>query len=309
MVRQPAQALHAVLAPTRRNFLERLQPAWSGDAESEKRIAWLEQALIASDVGVRATQRLVAAVRKRTSGVSTAEELREALRQEMRAALGSAASPTLARPCHVVLVVGVNGVGKTTTIGKLAKHHVACGRKVLVVAADTFRAAAGEQLQLWAERVGADCVRHQGGSDPAAVVYDGLKAAVARSVDVVIIDTAGRLHVKTGLIEELKKIHRTIGRQVQGAPHEVLLIIDATTGQNALNQARVFQEALALTGIVLTKLDGTAKGGAVFAITAELGIPVRYVGYGESADDLAVFDAAAFVDALVQPAQLAREVA
>jgi fused signal recognition particle receptor len=168
------------------------------------------------------------------------------------------------------------------------------------VAADTFRAAASEQLERWANRVGVDCIRHQSGADPSAVAFDGVKAAVARGVDLVIVDTAGRLHVKANLIEELKKVVRVIGRQLDGAPHEVLLVIDATTGQNAINQARVFQEALSLTGIVLTKLDGTAKGGSVFAIRAEIGVPIRYVGFGEGVDDLAPFDPDAFVDALLE---------
>jgi fused signal recognition particle receptor len=205
-----------------------------------------------------------------------------------------------ARPL-VILVAGVNGVGKTTSIGKLAYRYVADGRKVLLVAADTFRAAAGEQLQLWATRVGADCVRHPGGTDPSAVVFDGINAGIARGVDVVIIDTAGRLHVKANLIEELKKVIRIIARQQPGAPHEVYLVIDATTGQNALNQATVFQQALCLTGIILTKLDGTAKGGAVLSISSSLGVPIRYVGYGEGVEQFAPFDAADFVDALLEP--------
>lgn len=302
-VREPdsSRPFEAALATSRRSFLERLQHAWLSDAAIETRLADLEEALIVADVGVRVAQRLLGRVREQAPKLSDARGLRVALRQEMRAILGETASSELASPLHVALVVGVNGVGKTTTIGKLAKHHVAAGRKVLLIAADTFRAAASEQLALWAQRVGADCVRHQGGTDPSAVVYDGLKAAVARRADVVIIDTAGRLHVKANLIEELKKIVRVIGRQIPDAPHETLLVIDGTTGQNAVNQARVFQEALTLSGVILTKLDGTAKGGAVLAIAADLGVPIRYVGYGESPDDLARFNADVFVDALIEP--------
>jgi fused signal recognition particle receptor len=208
-----------------------------------------------------------------------------------------AEAPVEAKP-EVILVVGVNGVGKTTTIGKLAHRYRENGRKVLVVAGDTFRAAAIEQLTLWAERVGVDLVRHQHGADPSAVAYDGVQAALARGADVVIIDTAGRLHVKANLMEEVKKIARTTTRLVAGAPHQTLLVIDATTGQNGLAQARVFHEALGITAVVLTKLDGTAKGGVALAIRSELGLPIRYVGLGERADDLAPFDADAFTAAL-----------
>ena len=199
---------------------------------------------------------------------------------------------------EVILVVGVNGVGKTTTIGKLAHRFRQSGRSVLLVAADTFRAAAIEQLGLWAERVGADFVKHQHGADPSAVTYDGVQAAVARGADVVIIDTAGRLHVKANLMDEVKKIARTTTRLVPSAPHEILLVIDATTGQNALTQARVFHEALGVTGVVLTKLDGTAKGGVALAIRSDLDLPIRYVGLGERPEDLAPFDADAFTTAL-----------
>jgi fused signal recognition particle receptor len=205
--------------------------------------------------------------------------------------------PPRVRP-EVIVVVGVNGVGKTTTIGKLAYRYRQAGRKVLLIAADTFRAAAIEQLDKWADRVGADLVKHQHGADPSAVVYDGMQAAVARGVDVVIVDTAGRLHVKSNLMEEVKKIARTTARLVDGAPQQVLLVIDATTGQNALQQARVFHETLGVTGVVLTKLDGTAKGGVALAIRQEIGLPIRYVGLGERPEDLAAFDADAFAAAL-----------
>jgi len=200
------------------------------------------------------------------------------------------------------VVVGVNGVGKTTTIGKLAHRFATQGRRTLLVAADTFRAAAVEQLSRWAERVGADIVKHQQGADPSAVVFDGMKAARARGVDVAIVDTAGRLHVKVNLMEELKKIVRTIGRHIEGAPHEVLLVLDATTGQNALTQARVFHEAAPLTGVVLAKLDGTARGGVALAVRKELGVPIRWVGLGEGPEDLVPFDPDRFVDALLESA-------
>jgi fused signal recognition particle receptor len=231
--------------------------------------------------------------------VESAAELRRLIRSALRRLVADPGDPesSVQRP-KVVLVVGVNGVGKTTTIGKLAYRFRQNGQKVLVVAADTFRAAAVEQLQRWAERVGADLVKHQAGADPAAVTFDGVQAAIAREADVVLIDTAGRLHVKTNLMEEVKKIARTIGRQLPGAPHQVLLVIDATTGQNALNQARVFHQALGVSGVALTKLDGTAKGGVILAIRSELGLPIHYVGLGEQPEDLALFDPDAFVAAL-----------
>src|SRR5215470_11077354 len=287
------------LAPTRQGFLTRLQGAWGAGADVDARLAAVEEMLLTADVGLTATHGLLAKLRPRASDLRDVDALREALRDEMRAVLTNGGDTEPATAPHVILVAGVNGVGKTTTIGKLAHRYRQAGKKVLLVAADTFRAAASEQLQRWAQRTGAACVRHQSGADPSAVVYDGLTAAVARGVDVVIVDTAGRLHVKTPLIEELKKMARVISRQVVGAPQEVLLVIDATTGQNAINQARVFCEALPLTGIVLTKLDGTAKGGAVFAVRAELGVPIQWVGLGEKPEDLQPFDAAAFVDALL----------
>jgi len=293
--------LFSSLGNTRQGLLARLQSAWSSDKDANARFAELEEVLITADVGVKATETLLAKLRPRAQELTDMEALRRALHDEMLAVLGNGAEdPPSVKP-RVILVAGVNGVGKTTTIGKLAYRYRQADQKVLLVAADTFRAAASEQLELWAKRAGAECVRHQTGSDPGAVAHDGIAAAVARDIDVVIVDTAGRLHVKQHLIEELKKIVRVIGRQLPGAPHEVLLVIDATTGQNAINQARVFQETLSLTGIVLTKVDGTAKGGAVFAIRAELGVPIRWVGVGEKLEDLAPFDADAFVDALIAP--------
>ena len=296
----PAPTLRESLTKTRQGLLGRLQSAWGGGKDNEARIAELEEVLLTADVGLKVTQALLAKLRPRVRELTDVEALRRALRDEMAAILANGGQEASDVKPRVVLVAGVNGVGKTTTIGKLAYLYREAGQKVLLVAADTFRAAASEQLQRWAERVGVACVHHQSGSDPSAVAYDGIKAAVARGVDVVIVDTAGRLHVKTHLIEELKKIVRVMGRELPGAPHEALLVIDATTGQNAINQARVFFEALPLTGIVLTKLDGTAKGGAVLAIRSELGIPIRYVGFGERLGALAPFDASAFVDALLE---------
>ena len=258
----------------------------------------LEEVLLSSDVGVGTTTTLLDAIRQRVASDAPAAAVRSALEQEIRSAVASPPPPEPSAKPWVILVNGVNGVGKTTTIGKLAALHRQAGRKVLVVAADTFRAAAIEQLGTWAERAGADFVRHGPGADPSAVVFDGLKAATARGVDVVLIDTAGRLHTRTPLMEELRKVGRVITREVPGAPHETLLVVDATTGQNALSQARVFKDAVPLTGVVLTKLDGTARGGVLIGIRQEIGVPVRYVGVGEAVDDLRVFDADEFVRAL-----------
>ncbi|MBI3784905.1 MAG: signal recognition particle-docking protein FtsY [Deltaproteobacteria bacterium] len=290
--------LRGGLLKTRQQFLSRLQDVLSGSADSERKLAELEEVLLAADVGVKTTQRLLEGLRARIRELDSGEALRDALKQQMRNVLESEPAGEPRERPHVILVAGVNGVGKTTTIAKLAMRYVAAGKKVLLIAADTFRAAAAEQLQTWAERIGADCVKQQSGSDPSAVAFDGMAAGLAREADVIIVDTAGRLHVKQHLVEELRKIARTIKRQMSSAPHEILLVIDATTGQNALGQARVFQEALTLTGIILTKLDGTAKGGAAFAIRNELGVPIRYIGTGERAEDLEPFQASEFVEAL-----------
>ncbi|MFN8628453.1 MAG: signal recognition particle-docking protein FtsY [Candidatus Binatia bacterium] len=276
-----------------------MREAWSVDKAIDERLLDLEAALLAADVGPRATRQLLDQLRPRARDLQNSEALYAAVATLMRTVLDDGSPPPATARPHVVVVAGVNGVGKTTTIGKLAYRYRRTNRNVLLVAADTFRAAAGEQLEHWAEKVGAACVRHQGGADPSAVAFDGMKAALARNVDVVIVDTAGRLHVKSHLMEELKKVIRVIGRQIDGAPHEILLVIDATTGQNALNQARAFCEALAVSGIVLTKLDGTAKGGAILAVRAELGVPIRYIGIGEAPTDLVPFDADAFVRAIL----------
>ena len=262
----------------------------------------LEAALLASDIGVRTVAKLMARLREQGR---VPEDVRSVMRATIVDALqGSQRDPieqqiqTSSKP-FVILAVGVNGVGKTTTVAKLAQRLKQGGLTVLLVAADTFRAAAIEQLELWGGRIGVEVIRHKQGADPSAVVFDGLAAAKARGVDVVLIDTAGRLHTKTNLMEELKKVKRVLARDLPGAPHEVLLVLDGTVGQNALSQARQFHEAVGVTGIALTKLDGTARGGVVVAIAEELKIPVRLIGVGESADDLQDFDARTFVDALV----------
>jgi len=263
----------------------------------------LEAALLAADVGTASAAVLMEAVRNlvRQSGEADADSVRAVLKKVMttrlRIAMMAEASEPI--PLRVVLLVGVNGVGKTSTAGKLAGRYRRDGKRVVLVAGDTFRAAAGEQLEQWGRRVGADVIGHQGGGDPAAVAFDGLAAAKARKADVVLIDTAGRLHTKSNLMDELRKVTRTLGKAMPGAPHEVLLVLDATVGQNGLAQARQFHEALGVTGVVLTKLDGTAKGGIVLAIAGELGLPVQYVGVGEGVDDLRAFDPESFVEALL----------
>ena len=265
----------------------------------------VEDLLLTSDIGVAPTQELVERLRTRVRilGSRTPEDLRELLREELLALVGPDTDRTVRslRPDGegpaVVLVVGVNGVGKTTTTGKLARVLVADGRTVVLGAADTFRAAAAEQLQTWGERVGARTVRGQEGADPASVAFDAVRQAKESGVDTALIDTAGRLHTKTGLMDELGKVKRVVEKH--GPVDEVLLVLDATTGQNGMVQARVFREVVDITGIVLTKLDGTAKGGIVVAVQRELGVPVKLVGLGEGADDLAPFEPAAFVDALI----------
>jgi len=297
------------LAAAGRRLMEQLDAALGRAPDGlDAVLSELEEALVSADVGVRTTAVLLERVRQRVSRGGDPAEVRLALREEMVAMLDAPApSAPSARP-WVVLVTGVNGVGKTTTIGKLGASNAEAGRRVLFVAADTFRAAAIDQLAVWAERTGADLVRQAPGADPSAVAFDGMKAAVARAVDVVLVDTAGRLHTRTNLMAELGKVRRVIAREVPGAPHETLLVIDATTGQNAIAQARSFLEAADVTGIVLTKLDGTARGGIVLAVRHELGMPIHYVGVGEAVDDLRPFVASEFVDALfaVESAEAAR---
>jgi fused signal recognition particle receptor len=270
----------------------------------EEQLRRLENALLAADLGVRTARELVAAVRESAARepLRDAAALRGALKTQLLAAIravpvASNGAPRETRP-QVIFVVGVNGTGKTTTIGKLAHRLRREGSTVLLCAGDTFRAAATEQLAVWAERTGSELIKQKPGADPAAVVYDALAAARARDVDVVIVDTAGRLHTKSNLMAELEKMKRTAAKLVPGAPHDVLLVLDATTGQNGLVQAREFTASAAVTGIVLTKLDGTARGGIVVPIMRELNLPVRFVGTGETADDLVSFDAEVFVNSL-----------
>ena len=265
----------------------------------------LEEALILSDVGASTSAKIVAEVEKRAKlrKTTTASELRDLLRAVLTDnMLDTQPLDVSGRPA-VILVIGVNGVGKTTSIGKLAARYVNEGKKVMLSAADTFRAAAADQLEIWAKRAGADIVRHGEGADPAAVVFDSISAAKARGSDIIIVDTAGRLHNKANLMNELAKIDRVISRELPDASRETLLVLDATTGQNAVHQAEEFNKAAELTGIILTKLDGTAKGGIVIAISAGLGVPVKLVGVGEGIDDLIDFDRAAFLEAILPPAE------
>ncbi len=289
------------LAKTRKGFVEKVEAIFSKGRIDKETIEELEEALITSDVGIHAAQEIVNFLREkiRKGEIEDTLSAREALKKEMASLLGSSAPVVLfgERP-FVILTVGVNGVGKTTTIGKLASRFASEGHSVLLGASDTFRAAAIEQLEIWAKRAGASIVKHQSGSDPAAVAFDAIESARHKKIDVVIIDTAGRLHTKSPLMEELKKVKRVVQKAMPLAPQEVLLVVDATTGQNALRQAQLFNEAIGITGVALTKLDGTAKGGIVFAIKKELGIPVRLIGVGEGVDDLRDFDPKEFVEAL-----------
>jgi fused signal recognition particle receptor len=296
--RRRFRRLRSGLSKSRRAIATGLT-GWRYDPSDLETWEQLEEALIATDLGVGTTQEVVERLERRRP--KTNEDVIDGL-QDLLAELASPEeAPRLALEAKpaVILVVGVNGTGKTTTIGKLASRLRESGRSVIVAAADTYRAAADEQLEIWAQRAGADFVGSTRGGDPAAVAFDAIAAAEARGRDVVIVDTAGRLHTQSGLMEELGKIHRVIGGRLEGAPHETLLVVDATTGQNGLRQAQLFGEAVDVTGVVLTKLDGTAKGGIVVAIGHELGLPVKLVGVGESLDDLQPFDAADFARALV----------
>jgi fused signal recognition particle receptor len=298
--------LRAGLAKTAQQIRERLSEG-TGTASSPvarvgttttvdklDRIEAIEDALIAADVGLPATERILTLVRAESDG-SLGDRVRRVIQRLLSE---TPVPPQAATKPHVVLVVGVNGTGKTTTVGKLANYYREQRQTVLVCAADTFRAAAVEQLAVWTERAGVDLVRAQSGADPAAVTFDAVTSARARGRDIVIVDTAGRLHTRANLMAELEKIRRVVGRAVEGAPHETLVVLDATVGQNGLVQAREFLSASGVNGIVLTKLDGTAKGGIAIAIAFELKLPIRYVGVGEGLDDLLPFDAAAYVDAL-----------
>ena len=299
------QRLSEGLSKTRnevRQSLDRLMGRTPDPALLEE----LEAALLSADLGARVVVRLMQQVNEQARGVeaATPEGLQNVLSHTLYSVLTQVSGPSLEQLIDkgpkpfVILVVGVNGVGKTTTIAKVAQRMAQAGRQPLLVAGDTFRAAAIDQLQVWADRVGVEVVRQRHGADPAAVAFDGIMAAKARAVDVVLIDTAGRLHTKSNLMDELRKVKRVIGQELPGAPHEVLLVLDATVGQNALAQARQFHEAVGVTGLVLTKLDGTARGGIVVAIAEDLKIPVRLVGVGEGVEDLQDFNPEAFVAAL-----------
>ncbi|MCH8030967.1 MAG: signal recognition particle-docking protein FtsY [Bacteroidetes bacterium] len=302
------ERLEAGLEKTRSSFFGKLSRAVAGkDHVDEEVLDKLEEVLVTSDVGVKTTLDIIGKIEERVQRdkyVST-KELNAIIRSEIAELLlsSSAERPAdfdapLPNHPHVIMVVGVNGVGKTTSIGKIAHRYRVAGKTVVMGAADTFRAAAIEQLEIWAERSGAELIKQYHGADPAAVAFDTLAAAKSRNADVVLIDTAGRLHTQVGLMEELAKVKRVMDRQIDGAPHEVLLVLDASTGQNALRQAEVFTEHVDVTGLVLTKLDGTAKGGIVIGISNEFRIPVKYIGVGEGIDDLQVFDRSAFVQAL-----------
>jgi fused signal recognition particle receptor len=287
------------LSRTHRNFSGGFEKVFAGKKKiDEDALEELEELLITSDIGVQTTMALMERIAN--AKVADVAEVKQILKDEILSILGTRppVQETKKSTPHVILVVGVNGVGKTTTIGKIAASLKASGEKVLIAAADTFRAAAVEQLMIWAQKAGAEFVKHKENADPAAVAFDAVAAARARGCDIVLIDTAGRLHTKVNLMEELKKIKRTVAKQIQGAPHEILLVLDATTGQNALSQAKLFNEALAVTGLALTKLDGTAKGGIVIAICSSLNIPLQYIGIGEKIEDLRPFDAEQFVEAL-----------
>jgi fused signal recognition particle receptor len=286
------------LRKTRENFLARIRAAITGSARLDEIYEGLEEALIGADVGVETSTKLVEAVRSRLKNDGRADLVRETLKDEIARTLNAAQQPPSDASPLVILMAGVNGVGKTTTVAKLAALLKAERGDVVVAASDTFRAAAIEQLQIWCDRVGVDLIKQKQGSDPAAVAFDAVKAANARKAQAVLIDTAGRLQTKVNLMEELKKIARVVGREIPGAPHENWLVLDATTGQNALSQAKIFSEAVKLTGVILAKLDSTAKGGVIIAIADRLKLPVRYVGLGEELEDLRPFDAQEFVEAL-----------
>ena len=291
------------LAKTRETITNKIEKLVIGYADiDDDLLDELEEILIMADVGVNTTEKLMEAVRKgiKKKEINTPEDLKPFLQARISELLANGSDETrvAAEGPTVLLVIGVNGVGKTTTIGKLASYYKGQGKSVMLAAADTFRAAAIDQLEVWGERTGTRVIRHEEGSDPAAVAYDAVKAAKARNIDVLLIDTAGRLQTKTNLMEELKKINRVIQREIPDAPHETLLVLDATTGQNAISQANIFTKAAPISGVVLTKLDGTAKGGVVIGIKAELSMPVKWIGVGEGVDDLRPFVAEDFARAL-----------
>ena len=299
------EKLKGGLAKTHQGFVEKIDQLLAGRKSIDQDLLdELEAVLFSADLGVKTSSQLIEGVQRglKKGELQEPERVKDFIRQEISRILQMGEKPlsidfSQTKP-FLFMVVGVNGVGKTTTIAKIAHQYSSQGKKVLIGAADTFRAAAVEQLEVWATRVRADLIKHSKGSDPSAVAFDSVHAAKARNVDLVFIDTAGRLHTKVNLMEELKKIKRIIAREYPGAPHEILLVLDATTGQNAISQAKLFHEAIGITGIALTKLDGTAKGGIIIGITDELKIPIRYIGVGEGMDDLREFNASEFVQAL-----------
>jgi len=300
------QRLKDGLTKSRETWVQKIGSIFQNREWDEQSLEDVEESLLTADVGVKATQKLMDTLRGLSPSGSEdlAQDMSSQLQKAMVELLQDSAGAPMVQPLSVrpwiVLFLGVNGVGKTTTIGKLAARYKADDKRVLLVAGDTFRAAAVEQLDAWGRRVGVELIKHRSGSDPSAVVYDGMQAAKSRGIDVLLIDTAGRLHTKVHLVEELKKIRRVIAREQPGAPHETLLVLDATTGQNGLQQAKIFKEATDIDGIVLTKLDGTAKGGIIISVQEELGVPVRYIGVGEDVDDLQAFEAERFVEALFE---------
>lgn len=293
--------LKAGLTKTKKNLVDKIEEVVFGRKIDESALEDIEEVLLASDVGTKTTNEIINQIREKIKRdeLHSSEDMREVIKNEMLKSLGEPHPVRITKnKPFVILTVGVNGAGKTTTIGKLASRFRTEGHSVILAASDTFRAAAIEQLEIWAKRAGADLVKHQSGSDPAAVAYDAVEAAKHRNIDIAIIDTAGRLHTKAPLMEELKKITRVIKKSIPDAPHETILIIDATTGQNAIRQAHIFHEVIGITGIALTKLDGTAKGGIIFAINKEFNIPIKLIGIGEGLDDLKDFEPESFVKAL-----------
>lgn len=301
------------LAKTREGLVGKVNETLKSHKEiDEDLFEELEEILIAGDIGVEVSLDLIEEVREKVEslGIKKPDNIIRFLKSAMQRSFNSEKTQQRVsnttdffesdKKPYVIMVVGVNGTGKTTTIGKLASQFKQRGKKVLIAAADTFRAAASEQLEVWSERAGVDIIRNQPGADPASIAFDSLQAAISRKLDVLIVDTAGRLHTKSNLMEELKKIHRVLGKLDPEAPHEILLVLDATTGQNGLSQAKQFTSDVGVNGIVLTKLDGTAKGGIVLAISKEMGLPVKFIGVGEKVDDLEPFDQAEFVEALFQ---------
>jgi len=301
---QDEAKIQASLAKTRQGFFGRISSLFQSNEVTDETWSELEELLIQSDLGINTSLQVVDELQRRVKreNIKRVDDVREALKDELVSLLPQPAADVLEEPrlLTVVLIVGVNGSGKTTTIAKLAQHYKGRGRRVVLAAADTFRAAAIDQLKIWGDRTGVEVIAQAPGADPGAVVFDAIRASQeSRRADLLIIDTAGRLHTKYNLMKELEKVRSVCARQVHDAPHETFLVLDATTGQNAISQAKHFKEAVQVTGIILTKLDGTAKGGIVFAIEQELGLPVRFVGTGEKADDFAEFDPRAFVTGIL----------